>query len=98
MNTQEAIEFFQAFLRIPTVSTTGVTSGSYRVAADWLTEQLQTLLGAEVEEIEATPGKPVVVATLKGKDESLPVLLVVKTEQGYKEYTSDAFVPYLQKK
>ncbi|OLQ75961.1 FAD:protein FMN transferase ApbE [Photobacterium proteolyticum] len=32
------------------------------------------------------------------QQESLPVLLVVKTEQGYKEYTSDAFVPYLQKK
>ncbi|WP_299015935.1 FAD:protein FMN transferase [uncultured Photobacterium sp.] len=30
--------------------------------------------------------------------ENLPVLLVVKTEQGFKEYTSDAFVPYLQKK
>ncbi len=32
------------------------------------------------------------------QQENLPVLLVVKTEQGYKEYTSDAFVPYLQKK
>lgn len=30
--------------------------------------------------------------------ENLPVLLVVKTEKGYKEYTSDAFVPYMQKK
>ncbi|MCW8328104.1 FAD:protein FMN transferase [Photobacterium sp. SDRW27] len=32
------------------------------------------------------------------QQESLPVLLVVKTEQGFKEYTSDAFVPYMQKK
>ncbi|ELR65188.1 Thiamin biosynthesis lipoprotein ApbE [Photobacterium marinum] len=32
------------------------------------------------------------------KKEKLPVLLVVKTEQGYAEYKSDAFVPYLQKK
>lgn len=30
--------------------------------------------------------------------ENLPVLLVVKTEQGYKEYASEAFAPYLQKK
>jgi len=32
------------------------------------------------------------------KTENLPVLLVVKTEQGYKEYASEAFAPYLQKK
>ncbi|PSW02070.1 FAD:protein FMN transferase [Photobacterium lipolyticum] len=32
------------------------------------------------------------------KTEKLPVLLVVKTEQGYKEYASEAFSPYLQKK
>lgn len=32
------------------------------------------------------------------KAENLPILLVVKTEQGYKEYASEAFVPYLQKK
>ncbi|MGF1760424.1 FAD:protein FMN transferase [Photobacterium sagamiensis] len=32
------------------------------------------------------------------KTENLPVLLVVKTEQGFKEYASEAFAPYLQKK
>ncbi|MGF1680487.1 FAD:protein FMN transferase [Photobacterium minamisatsumaniensis] len=32
------------------------------------------------------------------EQENLPVLLVVKTEQGYKEFISDAFAPYLQKK
>ena len=32
------------------------------------------------------------------QQEKLPVLLIVKTEQGFKEYTSDAFVPYLQNK
>ncbi|UXI02903.1 FAD:protein FMN transferase [Photobacterium sp. TY1-4] len=32
------------------------------------------------------------------EQEQLPVLLVVKTDEGFSEYTSSAFVPYLQKK
>ncbi|WP_245907148.1 FAD:protein FMN transferase [Photobacterium sanctipauli] len=32
------------------------------------------------------------------KQENFPVLLVVKTEQGFKEFISEAFAPYLQKK
>lgn len=72
----DAVTLFQEFLRIPSVSTTGVSTGSYRKAADWLAAQLVERLGAEVEEVEASPGKPVVVATLRGQDESLPVLLL----------------------
>ncbi|WP_439651393.1 FAD:protein FMN transferase [Photobacterium atrarenae] len=32
------------------------------------------------------------------EQENLPVLLVVKTDEGFSEFTSSAFVPYLQKK
>lgn len=32
------------------------------------------------------------------EQENLPVLLVVKTDEGFREFTSSAFVPYLQKK
>jgi aminoacylase len=77
MDNEAAVRLFQDFLRIPCTSTTGVTSGSYRRAADWLKAQLQACLpGAEVEEVEAVEGKPVVVATLRGEDEALPVLLL----------------------
>lgn len=31
-------------------------------------------------------------------EENLPILLVIKTENGFKEYLSDDFVPYLKKK
>ncbi len=80
MDDASAVALFQEFLRIPSVSTTGATSGSYRQAADWLkaklTEALSPVHGLRVEEVEAVAGKPVVVATLPGKDESLPVLLL----------------------
>ena len=80
MDDASAVALFQEFLRIPSISTTGATSGSYRQAADWLkaklTEALSPVPGLRVEEVEAIAGKPVVVATLPGKDESLPVLLL----------------------
>lgn len=77
MDDNAAVELFREFLRIPTLSTTGVETGSYRRAADWLKEKLSELLvGAEVGELEVKKGKPIVHATLPGSDPSLPLVLL----------------------
>ena len=48
MDNDAAIAMFREFLQIPSVSTTGVKTGSYAKAAAWLIDALQKALGPEV--------------------------------------------------
>ncbi|GAX26615.1 aminoacylase [Fistulifera solaris] len=72
---EAAIQSFVEFIRFPTVSSTGPETGSYRNCANWLKDRLHFL--DEVFFLEDAPDhSPVVVARWKGRDETLPVLLL----------------------
>jgi aminoacylase len=72
---EAAIQSFVEFIRFPTVSSTGPETGSYRDCANWLKDRLQFL--DEVFFLEDAPDhSPVVVARWKGRDDTLPVLLL----------------------
>lgn len=69
------IERLREFLRIATVSHSG-PDGAYADAVAFLRRQLARVDGAEVRVVEPLAGHPVVVATLRGRDPSLPSLLL----------------------
>ncbi|KAF0703277.1 hypothetical protein DYB26_007836 [Aphanomyces astaci] len=71
-----AIRRFQELLRIPTVSGHG-PEGAYQDCAAWLIAYMQELGFLEdIHEFSPVEGKPIVVATWKGKDASLPSILL----------------------
>eukprot|EP00941_MAST-03F_sp_MAST-3F-sp1_P002368 g2368.t1 len=74
---EEQIALFQSFIRIPTVSSTGVSSGSYNRAAKWLKEQCFSL-NLDVVVLEPVKGKPIVLARWAGTetDKKLPAILL----------------------
>lgn len=72
---EAAIQSFVEFIRFPTVSSTGPEAGSYRDCANWLRDRLQFLDEAFFLE-DAPDHSPVVVARWKGRDETLPILLL----------------------
>lgn len=70
-----AIAKFCEFLTFPTVSSLAVESGAYRDCARWLLQQLTDFHQSFVLQ-ESPDNSPVVVAVWKGKDSTLPVLLL----------------------
>lgn len=75
---ENAIGRFQEFLRFETVSATAPSTGAYKECATFLVEQLKAVSVLEnIHLLEEAPDhSPVVVAKWKGKDETLPVLLL----------------------
>ena len=69
------IECFREFLRIPTISQTGVETGSYVAAAEWLSNKCLAL-GLETKTLTYVKGKPVVLATWKGSNPDLQGILL----------------------
>lgn len=75
--SEKAIQSFCQFLTFETVSNTAVDSGAYKACAAWLFSQLETIPVLTSWQLPESPeGSPVVVACWKGKDESLPILLL----------------------
>ena len=70
-----AVQAFKELVRIPTISSTGVSSGSYARARDWLVKTCESI-GLEVSSHEFVEGKPVVVAVWRGSDDSLRSVLL----------------------
>ena len=69
------VEFFRTLLKFRTVSAEGPTNGEYRACVDWLAAHCAQL-GLETQVVEAVAGKPVLVATLRGRDPSLPCVVL----------------------
>ena len=63
---EEIIDRFKAFLKIPTVSTTGVSSGAYAACVSFLEAQAQDM-GLPCCTCETVAGKKVVVITWSSK-------------------------------
>jgi aminoacylase len=74
----KAIQSFTEFLQFETVSSVAAESGAYAQCAAWLVQQmLDAQIFSQVFLLpEAPDHSPVVVAVMKGRDESLPVLLL----------------------
>jgi aminoacylase len=77
-DAEPTIARFQQFLKFETVSATASSTGAYKECARFLKEELESLSAlSDVHYLEESPDhSPVVVAKWKGKDESLPVLLL----------------------
>ena len=75
---EAAISRFQQFLRFETVSALAEETGAYKACAEFLVQELNALsILSDVHCLEGAPDhSPVVVAHWKGRDESLPVLLL----------------------
>lgn len=73
-----AIQSFTEFLQFETVSSIAAESGAYAECAAWLVQQMQDVaIFSSVFLLEEAPDhSPVVCAVMKGRDESLPVLLL----------------------
>ncbi|CAE7640695.1 Acy1 [Symbiodinium sp. CCMP2592] len=67
-------ELFRDFLRIRSVSGEG-PQGSYAAAVAWLEAQCRRM-GLATKQVEPIKGKPILLATWAGSDESLPCLLL----------------------
>uniref|UniRef100_K3X9N4 N-acyl-aliphatic-L-amino acid amidohydrolase n=1 Tax=Globisporangium ultimum (strain ATCC 200006 / CBS 805.95 / DAOM BR144) TaxID=431595 RepID=K3X9N4_GLOUD len=65
---------FLEYLRIPTISGEG-PRGAYQQAADWLRDYLEEV-GLEVQVITPVENKPIVLATWRGEDPTLPGVLL----------------------
>ena len=75
LSDSAAIDRFQQFLRIPTITVEGPTGKAHRAAIAWLTH-IATVLGAEHHVYEYTKGFPVFVLTLAGSAPELPSILL----------------------
>ena len=70
-----AVERFQEFLRIRTISSEGPTSGAYAEAAAWLVARGEAL-GLAVKVISPVANKPIVIMEWAGADPSLESLIL----------------------
>jgi len=77
-DAEAAIQRFQQFLRFETVSATAPTTGAYKACAQFLLKELNDLpFLSNVHILKESPDhSPVVIACWKGKDSSLPILLL----------------------
>ncbi len=71
----EELEFFRTLLRFRTVSAEGPHNGEYAACAAWLRDECASL-GLSCTLLEPVAGKPVLVATLRGTEPSLPSVLL----------------------
>jgi aminoacylase len=73
-----AIQSFTEFLQFETVSSVAAESGAYVKCAAWLVQQLKDAgIFSNIFYLPEAPAhSPVVMAVMKGRDESLPVLLL----------------------
>ncbi|TMW63754.1 hypothetical protein Poli38472_002695 [Pythium oligandrum] len=71
---KDAVSRFLEFLSFPTVSADG-PAGVYEECAEWLRAYL-TEIDLSVQVIEAELHKPIVLATWKGEDETLPGIIL----------------------
>lgn len=69
---EEAIDRFRSYLRIDTVH----PDPDYRPAVDFLVAQAHAIGGLETKILEFVKGKPVVLFTWRGADDSLPSILL----------------------
>jgi aminoacylase len=76
-NSKQEIHLFQQLLQFRTVSGEGPITGSYQQCANFIANYLQQQQqpGLSVLVKEYVQGKPIVLATLKGRNESLPGIL-----------------------
>ena len=83
--SQAAVDRFCQFLRFPTVSSIAAMDGTYVQCAQWLLEQCQQIPVLQQQQQreqhvfylpEAPDHSPVVVAIWKGRDPTLPILLL----------------------
>ncbi|CAK4156619.1 unnamed protein product [Aphanomyces euteiches] len=73
---ETAVQRFQELIRIPTVSGYG-PQGAYQECAKWLLAYYEELGFLEdIEEFSVAEGKPILVATWRGKDPTLPSILL----------------------
>jgi aminoacylase len=74
----KAIQSFTRFLQFETVSMLAAESGAYKECAAWLVKELEDakIFSSVFYLPEAPDHSPVVCAVMKGRDESLPVLLL----------------------
>ena len=75
---EDAIASLQALIQFPTVSATSPDTGAYVDCAAYITQQLESLqVLSDVFILPESPEhSPVVVAHWKGRDESLPIILL----------------------
>jgi aminoacylase len=75
---KRAVEAFSSFIQFETVSNTAPTTGEYKRAAEFLTNELRSIPCLdEIHYLEEAPEhSPVVVARWKGVEEDLPVILL----------------------
>ena len=73
---EAAIQSFCDFLRFETVSRTAAESGAYQACATWLVDYVKDVVDTVFLLDEAPEHSPVVIGCWKGRDESLPVLLL----------------------
>jgi aminoacylase len=75
---EAAIQSFCSFLKFETVSSLAPKTGAYRDCAAWIMKELKSVGVFESVSFlpEAPEHSPVVVAVWKGKDESLPIILL----------------------
>mmetsp|Transcript_26745 Transcript_26745/g.74772 ORF Transcript_26745/g.74772 Transcript_26745/m.74772 type:complete len:439 (+) Transcript_26745:64-1380(+) len=73
---EDCVQLFQEFLRIETVSFTGVESGAYEEASQFLQKHCKSIGLQNVRAIPVVEGKPIVIATWPGSDSSLGAILL----------------------
>jgi aminoacylase len=76
MQKSDSVHRFQEFLKLPTVSGEGPSNGSYDKASTLLASWMMEIGCVNIRRIEYVCGKPVVLGTIPGMDDSLPTILL----------------------
>ncbi len=74
-NDAAAVERFKAFLRIRTITEEGPITGANAEAITFLKSEAEKL-GLTTQVLEYVKGRPILIATWKGSDVSLPSILL----------------------
>jgi acetylornithine deacetylase/succinyl-diaminopimelate desuccinylase-like protein len=69
------VETLQKLVQFNTISGAGVSSGSYVKCASFLADRCASI-GLSVQQFDLVKGKPIVIATRRGLDPTLPSLLL----------------------